>query len=38
MMFAAAAVAIFGVILKLIAAEPAGRFLTPLAAAAAFIT
>jgi hypothetical protein len=34
MVFWAAAVAIFGVILKLIAAEPAGWFLVPLAAAA----
>lgn len=34
MVFAAAAVAIFGVILKLIAAEPAGWFLVPLAMAA----
>jgi hypothetical protein len=34
MVFSAAAVAIFGVILKLIAAEPAGWFLVPLAAAA----
>ncbi len=34
MVWSAAAVAIFGVILKLIAAEPAGWFLVPLAAAA----
>jgi hypothetical protein len=34
MVLSAAAVAIFGVILKLIAAEPAGWFLVPLAAAA----
>jgi hypothetical protein len=34
MVLLAAAVAIFGVILKLIAAEPAGWFLVPLAAAA----
>ena len=34
MVFAAAAVAMFGVILKLIAAEPTGWFLVPLAAAA----
>ena len=34
MVFSAAAIAIFGVILKLIAAEPAGWFLVPLAAAA----
>jgi hypothetical protein len=34
MVFAAAAVAIFGMILKLIAVEPAGWFLVPLAAVA----